>query len=150
MSVLYVLAGLVLIEKPESANKTVRLGEPNRIFTRLRRTLPPSPPPFSEAHAARKMRGPTCQNPRPLGRTKIAKRRQLMRIAFPCQNGLDDRLSRHSAHIAQHIRQLEIHLRQRLLHPLDVPPCRLHQIIALPPVRPHRADLRRWPKRISQ
>ena len=44
-----------------------------------------------------------------------------MRIAFPSQNGLDDCLSGRSAHIAQHIGQLDIHLRQRLLHPLNMP-----------------------------
>src|SRR5205807_8375677 len=34
--------------------------------------------------------------------------------------------------------------------PLDVPACRPYQIIALPPVRPHPANLLRRPKRISQ
>jgi hypothetical protein len=43
-----------------------------------------------------------------------------MRIAFSSQNGLDDGLSGHSAHIAQHIGQLEVHLRQRLLDPVRV------------------------------
>jgi hypothetical protein len=43
-----------------------------------------------------------------------------MRIAFAGENGLDDGLSSHSADVAQHVCQLEIHLRQRLLNPLDV------------------------------
>jgi len=34
------------------------------------------------------------------------------------------------------------HLRQRLLHPLDVPAGTLYQIIPLPPVGPHHANLR--------
>src|SRR5436853_425997 len=55
-----------------------------------------------------------------------------MRIAFACQNGLDDGLSGCSADIGQHIGQLQIHLRQRLLHPLDVPAGTLYQIIPLP------------------
>ena len=80
----------------------------------------------------------------------IPKRSELMRIAFTRQNGFDDRLPGHSADITQHIRQLHIHLREHLLHPLDVPRCRLHQVIALPPVCPHRADLLRGPERIAQ
>jgi hypothetical protein len=51
---------------------------------------------------------------------------------------------------AQHIRQLDIHLRQRLLHPLNVSACIPHEIIALTPERPQPADLLRRPKRISQ
>ena len=81
---------------------------------------------------------------------RIAKLSQFMRIAFTGQNRLDDRLSRHSAHVSEHIGQLDIHLRQRLLHPLNVPPGRLHQIIALPPVRSHLANFLRRPERIAQ
>jgi len=39
---------------------------------------------------------------------RIPKLSQLMRIPFPCENGLDDRLSCHSAQIAQHIGQLDV------------------------------------------
>ena len=81
---------------------------------------------------------------------RISKLSQLMGIAFTCQNGLDDRLSGQSAHIAQHIGQLNVHLAHRLLHPLDVPAGTLHQIIPLPPVGSHHTNLLRWPKRISQ
>src|SRR6516225_872568 len=81
---------------------------------------------------------------------RIPKLSQLMRIALAYQNGLDDGLSGRSAHIAQHIGQLDIHLRQRLLHPLNMPARTLHEVIALPPVGSHRADLLRWPERISQ
>src|SRR5439155_723131 len=48
---------------------------------------------------------------------RIPKLSQLMRIAFACENGLDDGLPGNSADIAQHVRQLHIHLRQRLLYP---------------------------------
>jgi hypothetical protein len=41
---------------------------------------------------------------------RIPKLSQLMGIAFPSQNGLNDRLSGHSADVAQHVRQLDIHL----------------------------------------
>src|SRR5439155_15719721 len=64
---------------------------------------------------------------------KITKRSQLTRIAFACQNGLDDRLPGHSADVAQHVRQLDIHLHQRLLDPsgCDVlPPARDHCVAA--------------------
>ena len=45
-----------------------------------------------------------CLHPR------IPKGRQLMGIALARQNGLDDRLSGHSAQITQHIGQLDVHL----------------------------------------
>jgi len=57
-----------------------------------------------------------------------------MRITFAIRNGPNDGLPRDSAHLAQHVGQLNVHLRQRLLHPLDVSPCRLHEIVALAPV----------------
>ena len=81
---------------------------------------------------------------------RIPQLSQLTRIAFASQNGRDDGLSGDPADIAQHVRQLDIHLRQGLLHALDVPPCRLHQIVALTPVRAHRADLLGRPERIAQ
>src|SRR5205807_7384160 len=71
----------------------------------------------------------------------IPKLSQFMRIVFACQNGLDDGLSGCSADIGQHIGQLQIHLGQRLLHPQNMPTRTLHQIVALPPVGPHLANL---------
>ncbi len=58
---------------------------------------------------------------------------QFMGIAFACQNGLDDRLSSHSAQITQHISQLEIHLRQRRPKGIPQQPIRvqLHQPLTL-------------------
>src|SRR5256886_2428187 len=64
-----------------------------------------------------------------------------IRIAFARQNGLDDGLSGCSTDIGQHIGQLQIHLRQRLLHPQNMPTRTLHEIVALPPVGPHLANL---------
>src|SRR6201981_1222888 len=71
----------------------------------------------------------------------IPKLSQLMRITFASQNGLDDGLSGDTADIAQHVRQLHIHLRQPLLHPQNMSTCTLDEIVALPPVGPHRANL---------
>ena len=72
-----------------------------------------------------------------------------MRIALTGQNCLNNRLSCHSAHVTEHIGQLEIHLRQRLLYALDVPSGCPHEIIALPPVGPQGANLQRRAERIS-
>ena len=44
----------------------------------------------------------------------------------------------------------DVHLRQRLLHPLNMPARTPHQIIALSPVGPQHANLLRGPERISQ
>src|SRR5439155_287780 len=43
-----------------------------------------------------------------------------MRVAFARQNGLNDRLSGYSAHVTQHVGQLEIHLRQPIRHRLQL------------------------------
>src|ERR1017187_3867315 len=56
-----------------------------------------------------------------------------MRIAFARQNGLENGLSGHPADIAQYIGQLDIHLREHLLYPLDVPDGCPYEIVALPP-----------------
>src|ERR1017187_9498070 len=73
-----------------------------------------------------------------------------MRIAFARQNGLENGLSGHPADIAQYIGQLDTHLRERLLYPLDVRYGCPYEIVALPPVGAHRADLLRRPERIPQ
>src|SRR5215472_6794448 len=57
---------------------------------------------------------------------RISKLRELTGIAFTSQNGLDDRLSGRSVQIGQHIGQLNIHLRQRLLYPQNMPAGTLH------------------------
>jgi hypothetical protein len=44
---------------------------------------------------------------------------------------------------------MDVHLRQRLLHPLNVSARTPHEIIALTPVRPQPADLLRRPKRTN-
>src|SRR5882724_478833 len=75
--------------------------------------------------------------------TRIPKCSQLMRISLAGQNRVDDCLSRHSANVRQHVGQLEIHLRQRLLDPVNMSARTLYQIIALPPVGPHGANLLR-------
>jgi hypothetical protein len=41
-------------------------------------------------------------------------------VAFPIQNRLQDGLPGHPGDVADHVGQLDIHLRQRLLHPLNM------------------------------
>src|SRR5262249_11742590 len=77
-------------------------------------------------------------------------RRQFPGIPFSIQNRFQDGLTGHPADVADHVGQLDIHLRQRLLHPLNMANCTAHQILALPPVRPQGANLLRRAKRISQ
>jgi hypothetical protein len=60
-------------------------------------------------------------------------RRQFPGIALPIQNRLQDGLPGHPADVADHVGQLDIHLRQRLLHALNVATGTPHQILALPP-----------------
>jgi hypothetical protein len=59
----------------------------------------------------------------------IPKRSPLIWIAFANQDGFHDRLPRHPAHVIEHIGELDIHLRERLLHSLNMPTGRPHQII---------------------
>ncbi|MCU1295797.1 MAG: hypothetical protein JWO91_75 [Acidobacteriaceae bacterium] len=73
-----------------------------------------------------------------------------MRIEFASQNRLDDGLARYSADIAQHIGQLDIHLGQSFLYPLNMSARSSHQVVALSPMGPYRADLLDGPERISQ
>jgi hypothetical protein len=77
-------------------------------------------------------------------------RRQFLGIALPIQNRLQDGLPGHPADVADHVGQLDIHPRQRLLHALNVATGTPHQILALPPVRPQDANLLRRAKRIPQ
>jgi len=69
---------------------------------------------------------------------------------LPIQNRLHDGLPGDPTDVADHVGQLDIHLRQRLLHPLNMATGTPHQIVALSPVRPQGANLRRRAKRIPQ
>ena len=79
----------------------------------------------------------------------IPKCSQLMRIAFASQNRLDDGLAAHPTHIAQHIGQLDIHVSQSFLYPLNMSARSSHQVVALSPIGPHSADFLHGTKRIS-
>ena len=72
----------------------------------------------------------------------VAKPRQLRRVAFPGDNGADDLQARLPGDVADHEWQLEIHLHQRLLHPLDMHRRELDQGVPVPHVRPQRHDRR--------
>src|SRR5215831_199461 len=80
----------------------------------------------------------------------ITQRCQGLWVTLASQNGLDDGLPRHPAQIADHVGQLHVHLRQHLLHTLDVPPRALHQVVPLPPVSPQPANLLRRSERVAQ
>ena len=60
--------------------------------------------------------------------TPVAQRRQGVRVAFAVEDGAQDLQSRHARDVAQHIRQLEVHQLQSLLHPLDVLAAQPHQV----------------------
>src|SRR5215469_12573695 len=59
---------------------------------------------------------------------------QFPEIAFSIQNRFQDGLPCHPTDVADHIDQLDIHLRQRLLHALNMTTTTAHQILTLPPV----------------
>jgi hypothetical protein len=53
---------------------------------------------------------------------RITEFSQLPWIAFSGDDGTNDFLSGNSTQIADHVRQLQVHLRQRLLHPQNARP----------------------------
>ena len=72
------------------------------------------------------------------------------RIALAREDRADDALPGPAAQIADDIRQLDVHLGQHLLHPLDAGADRVHMVAALPPVRPHDANLGGRVKRVPE
>ena len=60
--------------------------------------------------------------------------RELLRVTFPTDDGPYDHLSSHPAQIADHIRQLNVHLRQCFLHSLNAGRRPNHVLCPLPPV----------------
>src|SRR5215831_10222860 len=74
---------------------------------------------------------------------RITEFRQLSRIAFSAHNRPNDGLSGQSAHIADDVRQLHVHLRQCFLHTLNARRCSMYVFSPLPPVGTKYANLRR-------
>ena len=90
------------------------------------------------------------QRRRDLGRrgttAPIAMHRQdgrIMRARHDCADDAQPSLARDGA---DHRRQLQIHLHERLLHPLDVHRRELHQRMTMPQIGAQRDDRRRRPK----
>ena len=66
---------------------------------------------------------------------------QLLRVAFPRKDRLDDRQARHAGNVADDVLQLDIHLGEGLLHVLDVPRGIGQQRGPLPSIAPQHDDL---------
>jgi hypothetical protein len=80
----------------------------------------------------------------------VAERCECVRIALAREDRADDALPGPAAQIADDIRQLDVHLGERLLHALDAGADRVHMIAALAPVRPHDANRGRWVKQVAE
>src|SRR5580700_2049615 len=81
---------------------------------------------------------------------RIAQFSQLPRIALSFQDRTHDILSGYSAQIANHVRQLQVHLRQSLLHPQNARPDFTQMFCPLPPIGAKDPNLRSWLERIVQ
>src|SRR5262245_23155764 len=68
--------------------------------------------------------------------TAITQLGQLVRVTPAGQNGADDFETGHAVDVAEHLRQLQVHQLQRLLHALDVLATQTYQIAALADVVP--------------
>ena len=73
-----------------------------------------------------------------------------LRIPFAGEDRADDALAGPPAEIADDIRELDVHLRQRLLHPLEAGAKGAYVVAALTPVRSRDADLGRRVKRVPE
>ena len=71
----------------------------------------------------------------------IAQRRQLIGISLSLQDGVNNGLSALPGYIASYVGQLDVHLCQRLLHPLDMSARTPQQVLTLPPIGPHGTNL---------
>ena len=71
----------------------------------------------------------------------VAERGQCVRIALAGEHRADDALPGPATQIADDIRQLDVHPRQHLLHPLDARADRVHMVAALASVGPDDANL---------
>jgi hypothetical protein len=67
--------------------------------------------------------------------------RQLLRIALPAHDGIHYGQPCQPGNVVDHVMDLYIHLRQRLVYVLDMLAGHLHRIAAMPHQRPHCADI---------
>jgi hypothetical protein len=80
----------------------------------------------------------------------VAQGRELQRVSLPVEDGFKDRDSAHSCDVADDMVQLQVHLIQRLLNPLRICACRLHQAVAMAQQGTEGTDLLRRPERSLQ
>ena len=80
----------------------------------------------------------------------ISKARQLVWIALALQNGIDDPQSRDARDVCNHVVDLDIHLRERLLNMLDVLGTGLHDVLTVAQQTADGADLLGWAKARAQ
>lgn len=71
-------------------------------------------------------------------------------VAFPRQDGLDNRQSGETGDIGDDVVQLQVHLIESLLHVLNVSRSHLHQTVPMTEDRTHRVDLLIRPERSAQ
>jgi hypothetical protein len=77
----------------------------------------------------------------------VTQRREFGRVAFAGEQGVNDREPGQPSDVADHMVQLQIHLVQRLLHPLDMGRGGLDQALTMSEQRAQFADALRRPKR---
>ena len=81
---------------------------------------------------------------------RVAEGGERVRIPLAREDRADDPLPGPAAEIADDIRELDVHLGQHLLHPLDAGADGAHVVAALAPVRPHDANLGGRVKRVAE
>jgi hypothetical protein len=80
----------------------------------------------------------------------MAQRGERLRIPFAGEDRADDSLARPSTEITDDIGELEVHLRQRFLHPLDAGADGVDMVAALAPVGAGHANLRGGMERVAE
>src|SRR5664279_2828598 len=76
--------------------------------------------------------------------------RQSLGVTFSSDNVSQDGHSSRTTDVADHVGQLDIHLRQRFLHVLDTHRRCRHQILSLPQITAQHTNLFGWPECLVQ
>ncbi len=75
---------------------------------------------------------------------------ELHRVAFPLEDRSDDRQPTEPRHVAEHLRQRQVHLVQRLLHVLALGRAGTDQFVSIPQIGAHHTIRIGGPKRTLQ
>src|SRR5271165_244328 len=81
---------------------------------------------------------------------RVLMSRQSLGVTFSPDNVSQDGHSSRTTDVADHVGQLDIHLRQRLLQVLDTHPRCRHQILSLPQITAQHTNLFGWPECLVQ